>query len=87
MLICRSFRTTANSHDNMNPPLHGGGQGFESPLLHIPNPLTYQQCLRVEKASARKKGATTPTGTPTRYENTSSIAATALSCIFGRTWE
>jgi hypothetical protein len=24
----------ANNHNNMSPPLHAGGQGFESPRLH-----------------------------------------------------
>ena len=27
------------------------------------------------------------TGSPMRYEDASYIAATALSCMFGRTWE
>ena len=36
-LVCRYFRTTANNHEIMNPPLHGGGQGFESPQLHSKN--------------------------------------------------
>jgi hypothetical protein len=35
MLICRDFRTSVNNHDIKNPPLHGGGQGFESPRLHF----------------------------------------------------
>jgi hypothetical protein len=33
----------------------------------------------------RYAGATTPIITPARYENVSSIAATALSCMFGKT--
>jgi hypothetical protein len=36
-LICRYFRTPANSRDIKNLTLHGGGQGFESPRLHYRN--------------------------------------------------
>ena len=35
LLVCRYFCTLTNICDIMDPPLHGGGRGFESPRLYL----------------------------------------------------
>ena len=40
MLICRYFAISRNLWKAIMPPLHGGGQGFESPRLHFQNLVT-----------------------------------------------
>jgi hypothetical protein len=35
--ISGDSRTPANNDESLKPPLHGGGQGFESPRLHSRN--------------------------------------------------
>src|SRR5919112_4013118 len=67
------------------PRWQRGGQGFDPPRLHSLIRLTYGQYAAREKPPASKAGATTPITTPTRYANASSIAATALSCMLGKT--
>src|SRR5919112_1725494 len=40
-LSCRNFASSSNNlWQTIMPPLHGGGQGFESPRLHFINLLT-----------------------------------------------
>src|SRR5215204_1805557 len=71
----------------MYPPLHGGGQGFESPRLHF-HKLRF---CRINMSNDRRPrvlpGAIYCNRTATRYRSASSKALAALSCIFGRTWE
>ena len=40
MRVCSDFASTRKLQKSIVPPLHGGGQGFESPRLHFRNPHT-----------------------------------------------
>jgi hypothetical protein len=35
--VCRYFASIRNLQQSIVPPLHGGGQGFDSPRLHFEN--------------------------------------------------
>ena len=37
MCVCSDFATSGKAQQRVAPPLHGGGQGFESPRLHSQN--------------------------------------------------
>jgi hypothetical protein len=37
--MCRHFASSRTLRQTIRPPLHGGGQGFESPRLHSENQM------------------------------------------------
>ena len=49
MVICRYFASFRKVRKSMVPPLHGGGQGFESPRLHSENLLFSREKRKTEK--------------------------------------
>jgi hypothetical protein len=67
MRVCSYFANPGTLQKGMMPPLHGGGQGFESPRLH-PRIRAFAGRLEDEKAD---RSQTTPSITPVVHQRTS----------------
>jgi hypothetical protein len=80
-------RTHQDAPEKPLAPLHGGGQGFESPRLHSEKTLICRQNKGPEVGLECTMGPLYCNRTATRYRSTSSRACVALSCMFGSTWE
>jgi hypothetical protein len=80
--FCSDFANSGKAQQSVAPPLHGGGQGFESPRLHL------QKCRFAGQTSQanRNSGAHPGTRSATHYCRVSSMAqfVPSVPCSRGR---